>query len=198
MWRRLQYCWASDQLNFTLTKTKRWLVLPDENKWWWSGTEGAINVPIYESINTIWAQTVVADKGVSQEAVRVLPHSKTPHLHTHLAPEEVVRLTKIPIPVLALFVPWKWPPPAGEVIVQPDPGHPSEASSGVLNCVHQPVHFLYVGDGGQVSVQLSALRLGPQPGQGGANEVVLTRLAAGKRTQRCWKRTKVQFQGFAE
>lgn len=73
--------------------------------------------------------------------------------------------------------------------MQPDPGHPRKAVGGVLSCVHQPVHVLDVEHGGQVSVALSAVRLGLQPGQGGTDEVVLMRKAAAKRTQSCGWRT---------
>lgn len=73
--------------------------------------------------------------------------------------------------------------------MQPDPGLPRKASSGVLSCVHQPVHVLHVGDGGQVGVMLSAVHLGLQPGQGSRDEVVLVRKALGKATQPCGWRT---------
>lgn len=59
---------------------------------------------IYECFYRNLTETVVADEGVSQEALRVLPHPSAPHLHTHLVPAVVVRLTKVPVPVVALFV----------------------------------------------------------------------------------------------
>lgn len=73
--------------------------------------------------------------------------------------------------------------------MQPDPGLPCVTSSGILRCVHQPVHVLYVKDGGQVSVMLSAVCLGLQPGQGSSDEMVLVRKAVGKTTQPCGVRT---------
>lgn len=73
--------------------------------------------------------------------------------------------------------------------MQPDPGPLREASGGVLSCVHQPVHVLYVKDGGQVGVLLSAVRPGLRPGQSAADEVVLRRKAVGDSTQTCGWRT---------
>lgn len=131
-------------------------------------------------------QTVVADEGVPQEAPRALPRSSGPHPHAHLVPEEVVRLTEAPVPVVGLLLSIvtavrKGPPPAGGIVVQPDPGLPRGAPSSV----QQPLHVLCVGDGGQVGVMLPAVRLGPGPGQGRGDEVVLMREAADRSTQPC-------------
>ncbi len=76
--------------------------------------------------------------------------------------------------------------------MQPDPGLPRNAPSGVLSCVHQSVHVLYVEDGGQVSVVLSAVHLCLQPGQGGPDEVVLRRKAVGQQTEPCGWRTQLK------
>lgn len=143
-------------------------------------------------------QTVVADEGVPQEAPRALPHSSAPHPHAHLVPEEVVGLTEAPVPVVALLpsivtAVREGPPPAGGVVVQPDPGHPRGAPSSV----QQPLHVLCVGDGGQVGVMLPAVRLGPGPGQSRGDEVVLRREAAARSTQPCGWTTANSQQGAA-
>lgn len=143
-----------------------------------AATVGFLGGKVFARCAWAFGATVqTTDKWVLQEALGVFPHSSAPHLHAHLFPVEVVRLPEVPVPVVALHVTivttvYGGPPPAREVIKQPDPGRLSEASRG-LGWVHQAVHVLDVEDGGQVCVVSPAVRLGLGPGQSRVDEVVL-------------------------